>query len=84
MKVTKCRIKVVRRAKVLIAFSIKQEGIVQGWADFFNCGPNLKTIFHFWRDYSKYSDEKVTIFAKLKKFGSFDAFIDRFRPNFLL
>jgi len=29
------------------------------------------------------SDEKVTISAKQKKIGYFDAFIDSIRPNFL-
>ncbi len=48
--------------------------IHQGWPDFFDLGPNLRTIFHSRAALLEISDDKVIISAKLKKIWSFLSF----------
>jgi hypothetical protein len=58
------------------------EAIDQGWSDFLFVGQIWQLFFIAGHTIQKI-DEKVTISAKQEKMGSFDAFIDSFRPNFL-
>ncbi len=44
-------------------------GIVQGWPDFFDRGPDLKINFLSWATLFKITDFKVKISAKQKKIG---------------